>query len=41
MARIHGRSVMIDGSLEAEFMEKYNNHIHRYGKPIVGELLCI
>ena len=31
MARIHRWSVMIYGSLQAEFMEtKYNSHIHRY-----------
>ena len=35
MARIHRWSVMIYGSLQAEFMEtKYNSHIHRYGKSI-------
>ena len=32
MARIHRWSVMIYGSLQAEFMEtKYNSHIHGYG----------
>ena len=40
MARIHRWSVMIYGSLQAEFMEtKYNNHIHRYGTSVFGEIV--
>ena len=38
MAGIHRWSVMIYGSLQAEFMEtKYNSHIHRYGTSIFGK----
>ena len=37
MARLHRWSVMIYGSLQAEFMEtKYNSHIHRYGTSVFG-----
>ena len=40
MARIHRRSVMIYGSLQAEFMEtKCNSDIHRYGTPIFGKIV--
>ena len=36
MARIHRWSVMIYGSLQAEFMEtKYNSHIHGYGTSVL------
>ena len=36
MARIHRWSVMIYGSLKAEFMEtKYNSHIHGYGTSVL------
>ena len=39
MARIHKRSVMIYGSLQAEFTAtKYNSHIHKYGTPILGKI---
>ena len=37
MARIHRWSVIIYGSLRAEFMEtKYNSHIHVFGKIVVN-----
>ena len=40
MARIHNWSVIIYGSLQAEFMEtKYNGHIQRYWTPIFGKIL--
>ena len=40
MAKIHVWSVIIYGSLQAEFMEtKYNSHIHRYGTPIFGKIV--
>ena len=40
MARIHNWSVMIYGSLQAEFMEtKYNGHIHMNGTPIFGKIV--
>ena len=40
MARIHRWSVMIYGSLQAEFMEtKYNSHIHRYGTSVFGQIV--
>ena len=40
MARIHRWSVMIDGSLQAEFMEtKYNSHIHGYGTSVFGKIV--
>ena len=40
MARIHRLSVMIYGSLQAEFMEtKNNSHIHRYGTPVFGKIV--
>ena len=40
MARIHRWSVMIYGSLQAEFMEtKYNNHIHGYGTSVFGKIV--
>ena len=40
MARIHRWSVMIYGSLQAEFMEtKYNSHIHGYGKLLLIYLI--
>ena len=39
MARIHRWSVMIYGSLQAEFMEtKYNSHIHGYGTYVFGKI---
>ena len=42
MARIHGWSVMIYGSLQAEFMEtKYNSHIHGYGTSVFGKIVDI
>ena len=42
MARIHRWSVMIYGSLHAEFMETmYNGNIHWYGTPIFVNLLSI
>ena len=38
MARIHRWSVMIYGSLQAEFMDtKYNSHIHGYGTSVFGK----
>ena len=40
MARIHRWSVMIYGSLQAEFMEtKYNSHIHWYGTSVFGKVV--
>ena len=40
MARIHKWSVMIYGSLQAEFMEtKCNMHIHRYGTAVFGKIV--
>ena len=40
MARIHRWSVMIYGSLQAEFVEtKYNSHIHRYGTSVFGKIV--
>ena len=40
MATIHRWSVMIYGSLQAEFMEtKYNNHIHRNGTSVFGKIV--
>ena len=40
MATIHKWSVMIYGSLQAEFMEtKYNNHVHRYGTSVFGKIV--
>ena len=40
MARIHKWSVMIYGSLQAEFMEtKYNSYIHWYGTSIFGKIV--
>ena len=40
MARIHRWSVMIYGSLQAEFMEtKYNSHIHGYGASVFGKIV--
>ena len=37
MARIHRWSVMVYGSLRAEFMETmYNSHSHRYGTSVFG-----
>ena len=40
MARIHRWSVMIYGSLQAEFMEtKYNSHIHGYGTSVFGKFV--
>ena len=40
MARIHRWSMMIYGSLQAEFMEtKYNNHIHWYGTSVFGKIV--
>ena len=40
MARMHRWSVMIYGSLQAEFMEtNYNSHIHRYGTSIFGKIV--
>ena len=40
MARIHRCSVMIYGSLQAEFMEtKYNSHIHGYGTSVFGKIV--
>ena len=42
MARICRWSVMIYGSLEAEFMEtKYNDYIHRCGTPIFGKFVTV
>ena len=39
MARINRWSVMIYGSLQAEFMEtKYNSHIHGYGTSLFGKI---
>ena len=39
MARIHRWSVMIYGSLQAEFMEtKNNSHIHGYGTSVFGKI---
>ena len=38
MARMHGWSVIIYGSLQDEFMEtKYNSHIHGYGTSVFGK----
>ena len=40
MARIHRWSVIIYGSLQAEFMEtKYNSHIHGYGTSVFGKIV--
>ena len=40
MARIHRWSVMIYGSLQAEFMEtKYNSHIHGDGTFVFGKIV--
>ena len=40
MARVHRWSVMIYGSLQAEFIEtKYNSHIQRYGASIIGKIV--
>ena len=40
MARIHRWSVMIYGSLQAEFTEtKYNSHIHGYGTYVFGKIV--
>ena len=40
MAKIHRWSVMIYGSLQAEFMEtKYNSHIHRCGITNFGKIV--
>ena len=40
MARIHRWSVMIYGSLQAEFMEtKYNSHIHGYGTSVFSKIV--
>ena len=40
MARIHRWSVMIYGSLQAEFMEtKYSSHILRYGTSVFGKIV--
>ena len=40
MTRIHRWSVMIYGSLQAEFMEtKYNSHIHGYGTSVFGKIV--
>ena len=40
MARIHRWSVMIYGSLQAEFMEtKYNSHVHGYGTSVFGKIV--
>ena len=40
MARIHRWSVMIYGSLRAEFTEtKYNSHIHGYGTSVFGTIV--
>ena len=40
MARIHRWTVMIYGSMQAEFMEtKYNSHIHRYGASVFGKIV--
>ena len=40
MARIHRWSIMIYGSLPAEFMEtKFNSHIHRYGTYAFGKIV--
>ena len=42
MTRIHRWSVMIYGSLQAEFMEtKYNNHIYVYGTSVFGKIVVI
>ena len=39
-ARIHRWSVMIYGSLQADFMEtKYNKHIHGYGTSVFGKIV--
>ena len=36
MVRIHKWSVMISGSMQAEFMEtQYNSHIHGYGTSVL------
>ena len=38
--KIHRWSVMIYGSLQAEFMEtKYNSHIHGYGTSVYGKIV--
>ena len=40
MARIHRWSLMIYGSLQAEFMEtKYTSHINGYGTSVVGKIV--
>ena len=42
MARIHRWSVMIYGSLQAEFTEtKYNSHFHGYGTSVFGKIVYI
>ena len=42
MARIHRWTVMIYGSLQAEFMEtKYNSHINGYGSSVFGKIVVI
>ena len=40
IVRIHRWSVMIYGSLQAEFVEtKYNSHIHSYGASVFGKIV--
>ena len=40
MARIHRWSVIINGSLQAEFMEtKYKSQIHRRGTSVFGKIV--
>ena len=40
MARIHKWSVMLYGSLQAEYMEtNHNSHIHRYGTSSFGKIV--
>ena len=40
MTKVHRWSMMIYGSLQAEFMEiKHNDHIHRYGASIFGNVV--
>ena len=40
MATKHRWSVMVYGSLQAEFMEtKYKSHIHRYGTSVFGKIV--
>ena len=39
-ARIHRWSMVIYNSLQAEFMEnKYNSHIHKYGKYVLSKIV--